>query len=318
MRTFSGQRLLSLSVVSALVFVMGFEHVAAANFPDVPTTHQSYQAVQYLRDRNIINGYPDGLFRPDNVVTRAELIKIAANGAGIATVSFANQTPSFRDVANTHALKQYINWAFATGAVKGYGEGIFRPDAAVTRGEAAKILLKINNLQPEPPTNYYLIDAPQTMELAPYIYFSVLKNLALANGNIYGTGIAMKRGEVAEMMYRLLVIKQNNYAPFGANPSTPSPTAAAVVPKTVNVSMQSFRYNPPALSINAGDTVVWKNMDTAPHTVTVKDLRIGDAGYFDSGSMGQNQTFSFTFTKKGTFNYTCIFHPEMVGSITVN
>ena len=178
--------------------------------------------------------------------------------------------------------------------------------------------MKINNLLPDPPTNYYLIDAPQTMDLSPYIYFAVLKNLSIANGNVFGTGLGMKRGEVSEMMYRLLVIKQNNYAPFGANPSTPTPSATAQAPKTVNLAIQNFAYNPAALTINAGDTVIWKNLDTAPHTVTVKDLRIGQPGFFDSGSLGKDQTFSFTFTQKGTFNYNCIFHPEMVGTITVN
>lgn len=311
------RRFASASIASVVMLMIGVAPALAVNFPDVSNTHPNYQAVQYLRDRNIVNGYPDGLYRPDGIVTRAELIKIAANGAGIATISFANQAPSFRDVANDHALKQYVNWAYATGAVKGYGDGIFRPDAPVTRGEAAKILLKINNFQPDPPTNYYLIDAPQTMDLSPYIYFTVLKNLAIANGNIYGTGLGMKRGEVAEMMYRLLVIKQNNFAPFGNAPASPS-SAAVVAPKTINITMQNFAFNPPAITVNVGDTIVWKNMDTAPHTVTVKDLHVGDAGYFDSGALGQNQSFSYTFTKKGTFNYSCIFHTQMVGSVIVN
>lgn len=309
------QRVLATSTLLAVSLVMGVGQVLAVNFPDVTTTHPNYQAVQYLRDRNIVNGYPDGLYRPDGIVTRAELLKIATNGAGIATNSFANTTPAFRDVANTHALKQYINWAFSTGAVKGYGEGIFRPDAPVTRGEAAKILLKINNLMPDAPTNYYLLDAPQTIDLAPFIYFSIQKNLVTANGNIFGTGLGMKRGEVAEMMYRLLIIKQNNYSPFGASTQAASPTAAAA--KTVNIAMQNFAFNPPAITINVGDTVSWKNNDTATHTVTVKDLRVGDAGYFDSGAMAQNQTFSYTFRTKGTFNYNSIFQTEMMGSVIV-
>ncbi len=309
------RRALASSLIMAISLVMGVGQVFAQNFPDVPNSHPNYQAVQYLRDRNIVNGYPDGLYRPDGVVTRAELLKIAINGAGIATNSFANQTPAFRDVANNHALKQYINWAYATGAVKGYGEGIFRPDAPVTRGEAAKILLKINNLMPDAPTNYYLLDAPQTIDLAPFIYFSIQKNLISANGNIFGTGIGMKRGETAEMMYRLLVIKQNNYSPFGG---VAQPTATvSVAPKTVNIAMQNFAFNPPAITVNAGDTVVWKNNDTATHTVTVKDLRVGDANYFDSGAMAQNQTFSFTFRNKGTFNYNSIFQTEMMGSVIV-
>lgn len=292
---------------------------AATIFPDVPVSHPHYQAISYLKDRLIINGYPDGLFRPDGVVTRAEILKIAANGAGIATNSFATQNTSFPDVANDHPLKQFINWAQATGAVKGYTDGTFRPEAVVTRGEAAKILLKINNLTPDTPTNYYFLDTPQTLDLAPYIYFSVAKNLVNANGNRFGTGIGMKRGDVAEMMYRILIIKQNNYAPFGGNTNQPTTAATPVVattqaPKTFNITMQGFRFNPPGLSIHVGDTVIWHNDDTAPHTVTtVAGSHVG----FDSGTLGQGQTFTYIFNQSGTYNYHCTFHSQMVGSILV-
>ncbi|OGC82273.1 MAG: hypothetical protein A2V81_01925 [Candidatus Abawacabacteria bacterium RBG_16_42_10] len=307
-------RFMALIQIFALILAP-FQALAAANFPDVPVSHLHYQAVQYLRDRNIINGYPDGLFRPENVVTRAEILKIAANGASIATVSFASQPAAFPDVANNHPLKQYINWAQATGAVKGYFDGTFRPEATVTRGEAAKILLKINNIQPDPPTNYYFLDAPQTIDLAPYIYFAVLKNLIVAQGNIYGTGVGMKRGDVAEMMYRVLIIKQNNYAPFGGQPSSiPTPTVAA---KTLNISIQNFAYNPPSISINKGDTLVWKNMDAAPHAVTIQNMTSGQAGFFDSGTLAQGQEYRFTFNQTGTFTYKCTFHPTMVATVTV-
>ncbi len=305
-----------LTVIQTLTLaLLPFQALAAANFPDVPVSNAHYQAIQYLRDRNIVNGFPDGLFRPDNVVTRAEIIKIASNGAGIATNSFAGQASTFPDVANNHPLKQYINWAQTTGIVKGYFDGTFRPEATVTRGEAAKILLKINNIQPDPPINYYFLDAPQTMDLSPFIYFAVLKNLVTANGNIYGTGIGMKRGDVAEMMYRVLIIKQNNYAPFGQPTPTPSPTPT-VATKTLNINIQNFAFNPPAISINKGDTLVWKNMDAAPHTVTVQNMMSGQAGFFDSGTLAQGQEFRFTFNQTGTFTYKCSFH-NMVATVTV-
>ncbi len=305
------------TVVLLLAFGQVVPVHAATNFPDVPVSHPNYQAIQYLKDRTIINGYPDGLFRPEGVVTRAEILKIAANGASIATNSFAGQVASFPDVAANHPLKQFINWAQTTGAVKGYADGSFRPEAIVTRGEAAKMLLKINNLLPDPPSNYYFLDAPQTLDLAPYIYFSVLKNLVTANGNRYGTGLGMKRADVAEMMYRILIIKQNNYAPFGGSTSNPAPTvvvSSTPAAQTINISIQGFRYNPPAITINLGDRVVWKNMDTAPHTITTQAEA---AVAFDSGTLGQNETFSHTFNQTGTYNYHCTFHPEMVGTIVV-
>ncbi|SNQ61792.1 Putative blue (Type 1) copper domain protein (fragment) [Candidatus Methanoperedens nitroreducens] len=46
-------------------------------------------------------------------------------------------------------------------------------------------------------------------------------------------------------------------------------------------------------------------MDSAPHTVT------STSGIFDSGSIGNGQTFSYTFNTAGTFEYSCIVHPSM-------
>lgn len=311
------QRWLQSAVILLLAFSQMAPVHAASNFLDVSVSHPNYQAIQYLKDRLIINGYPDGLFRPDGVVTRAEILKIAANGAGIATNSFAGQSSTFPDVATTHPLKQFVNWAQTTGAVKGYADGTFRPEAIVTRGEAAKMLLKINNLQPDSPINYYFLDAPQTLDLAPYIYFSVLKNLVTANGNRYGTGLGMKRADVAEMMYRILIIKQNNYAPFGGSAPNPTPlvtTSSPAAQQAITISVQGFRYNPPAITIHLGDTVTWKNLDAAPHTITTKADAVSA---FDSGMIGQNETFAHIFNQTGTYNYHCTFHPEMVGTIVV-
>jgi plastocyanin len=62
--------------------------------------------------------------------------------------------------------------------------------------------------------------------------------------------------------------------------------------------------------VNAGDTVVWLNVGALPHTAT--------AAEFDSGIVGTGESFSFTFTTPGTFDYDCVIHPgEMPGRIVV-
>jgi plastocyanin len=57
--------------------------------------------------------------------------------------------------------------------------------------------------------------------------------------------------------------------------------------------------------------VKWTNQDSAAHTVTADD------GSFDSGQMAQGATFSFTFSKAGTFSYKCGNHPTMLGKVVV-
>ena len=85
---------------------------------------------------------------------------------------------------------------------------------------------------------------------------------------------------------------------------------------THSVSIKDIAYNPSSMSIHVGDKVTWTNAETgiyAPqHTVT------SDDGHsFDSGYLNQGNSFSFTFTKAGSFTYHCNVHSSMHGTITV-
>ena len=82
-------------------------------------------------------------------------------------------------------------------------------------------------------------------------------------------------------------------------------------PTTHYINIQGYAFSPSSITINVGDTIVWTNYDSASHTVTSND------GTFDSGSITNGNTFSFTFTNAGTFDYYCAPHPGMTGSVTV-
>src|SRR5438874_988841 len=83
---------------------------------------------------------------------------------------------------------------------------------------------------------------------------------------------------------------------------------------TVLVRMTRFNtFDPPDITINLGDTVVWTN------TVTVQHDSVAFDGTWQSALLNRGQTFPFTFTKSGTFDYFCTPHLSigMVGSVTV-
>ncbi len=63
--------------------------------------------------------------------------------------------------------------------------------------------------------------------------------------------------------------------------------------------------------VSVGTTVVVTNTDGAQHTWSAVD------GTFDSGALGQGESFEFTFTEPGEFEYFCNFHPSMTGTIVV-
>jgi plastocyanin len=77
------------------------------------------------------------------------------------------------------------------------------------------------------------------------------------------------------------------------------------------VNISGFAFSPASITVAVGDTVTWTNADSAAHTATAS------GGAFDSGTLNQGQSFSFTFATAGTFAYVCDFHSNMMGTITV-
>ncbi|MDH3833666.1 MAG: plastocyanin/azurin family copper-binding protein [Nitrosopumilus sp.] len=71
------------------------------------------------------------------------------------------------------------------------------------------------------------------------------------------------------------------------------------------------------IKIMIGDTIVWKNADTAAHTVTSGTASDGPDNLFDSGLFAPGKSFSYTFTETGYSPYFCLVHPWMDGSVTV-
>ena len=108
-------------------------------------------------------------------------------------------------------------------------------------------------------------------------------------------------------------------------PSTPSasptPTTSPGSPLTVTIPSGAAEqtitefYSPSSISINVSDSVLWQNSDIGFHTVT--SGKGSPDGLFDSGLFGPSETFSQTFSSSGTFDYFCVVHPWMTGSITV-
>jgi plastocyanin len=77
------------------------------------------------------------------------------------------------------------------------------------------------------------------------------------------------------------------------------------------VTIVSRAYQPAQLTVEDGQTVVWRNRGFGPHTVTAL------GGEFDSGRLNLGESFKVTFTTPGTFAYKCLIHPSMQGSVTV-
>ena len=77
---------------------------------------------------------------------------------------------------------------------------------------------------------------------------------------------------------------------------------------------ENMDFDPEELTITVGDTVTWTNNDGMSHTAT----STSGPESFDSGNMGSGDTWSFTFTEAGTYEYKCDYHSSMTATIIVN
>lgn len=113
-------------------------------YSDVTRADWYNTAVSTLSSMGIITGYPDGTFRPNAAITRAEFAAIAArfDSNGDKT------TAKFSDIA-THWAKDEISIAYNNGWITGYPDGTFGPQRDITRAETMTLVNRVLNRQPE-------------------------------------------------------------------------------------------------------------------------------------------------------------------------
>lgn len=103
----------------------------------------------------------------------------------------------------------------------------------------------------------------------------------------------------------------NGHSPMMGGAGASSTSSATPAVGVMQVRIAGFAYTPTLIKVKAGTTVTWTNEDTAPHTVTFKN------GAQGSGVLRQGQSFSYTFTAAGTYDYYCAVHSAMTASVVV-
>jgi plastocyanin len=78
------------------------------------------------------------------------------------------------------------------------------------------------------------------------------------------------------------------------------------------VSIDNFTFGPQTLTVKAGTTITWTNKDDIPHGIAS-----ANNAFAKSRALDTDDSYSFTFTTPGTYQYFCYIHPHMVGTIVV-
>ena len=129
-----------------LVLVMAMSFASAASFSDV----EANEAIDVMSAVGVINGYEDGTFKPEKVLTREEAMKIVAYLDLTKTIAETLEGQAiFTDVAADRWSSGYIAYAYTTGVVDGNGDGTFAPTAELTGYAFAKMILNVLGIEGE-------------------------------------------------------------------------------------------------------------------------------------------------------------------------
>jgi plastocyanin len=97
-------------------------------------------------------------------------------------------------------------------------------------------------------------------------------------------------------------------------PMSPPDAGGPVAPVAGGaVAIKNFAFSPATLKVKVGTTVTWTNQDTDAHTVT----SAATGGPLHSAALAAHATYSYTFTKPGTYAYLCTIHPFMTATVEV-
>ncbi len=184
--------------------------VLEKSFPDVPNYHDYYVPISFLTKIGVFKGYDDGTFKPENPINRAEVLKIILKSAGVAeTNTFSN---AFPDVKAGDWFFPYVLKAKEIGIVNGNQDGTFAPNRQVNLSEFLKMMLNANsaNLNNLDLSNV-AGNVKATDWFAPYVAYALSVGIISKDpsGNV-DISKALTRGEVANMIYLLTMIKNAN------------------------------------------------------------------------------------------------------------
>ncbi len=201
----------SLIPTSIFLTVVASETLA---FPDIQN-HWAHECISQMQPRNLATGYPDGNFRPQGSITRAEFAVLMLNAFPDAPIIRNGIT--FKDVPANHWAKQAIQDAYRRGFFTGYPGNIFQPNQAIPRVQAIAILAGAKNYKIQSllgnanqnPLQQYYDDADQIPNYARAAVTAASTNLLVVNYpqiRQLRPNQSATRGEVAALFCRALNI----------------------------------------------------------------------------------------------------------------
>lgn len=172
-------------------------------YMDVAPDHVNYDAVRYISQRGIVNGYDDGTYKASNTLNRAEFVKILmlSEYASYEVENCDTEEYGFSDVPEDEWFAPYVCMAKQEGVISGYSDGTFKPSQAINFVEAAKIAVEVISV-PDGDDDYDELEEGEEW-YDPYV--DVLEEAEAVPESVDDFGSSITRGEMAEIVYGLLL-----------------------------------------------------------------------------------------------------------------
>ena len=199
------KKLMSVIIAAVMIFSGAVSVSAAAPdyskwdsqaaYPRDVVNTPLFAPVKSLMDKKIIEGYPDGLFRPEKGVTRTEFLKMILIATNNDKDAGAYTQTKFPDAAG-HWGAKYINKGVSMGLIKGMPDGTFAPDAGVTYAQAFAMFLRSRGISDQEMRAYG--EWPDNYAKYANMY-GMLGDVYVANWDFPAS-----RGDIAKILYRNL------------------------------------------------------------------------------------------------------------------
>lgn len=223
----------------------------AASFPDVAEDHKNYQAIEYLDEKEIIQGYKDGTFGPNNLVKRSEAIKILVEAFDLEVKE--KYEGFFPDVKSDQWFFKYVMAGYEKQIIKGYEDGNFKPDEKVNLAETLKMLSLAAKISAPEVKDFVFVDVDKDQWFAGYSLYAKEHNLIIADdeGKIYPDQ-AMTRSSFAELVYRMKIVLEQEGKPFPIEKNW-SYYESSILPFKIKYNDKSWQ-----ILENKNEVIIWK------------------------------------------------------------
>lgn len=173
-------------------------------FPDLRMNYWYSDSIQFIFDRGVVTGFPDGTYRPETTITRADAMTMIGRAIGLKTDASSHY---FKDVKTGSYAAGYINKAYELGYIKGITNDSFQPEAPIKRGDMALIMKRVFDLTSSGGSSFSDVSASK--------YYAEAIQAAYENGIVQGYKIdntfrpeaPITRAENAEILSKSLELK---------------------------------------------------------------------------------------------------------------